>query len=92
MKRLVLVANVLLVVALLLAACGPTPEPQVIEVEKEVTRVVTEVVEVEKIATPTPEPEAPPVEGGKVIIRVGTGDSGEGAGDGGRCASYFFPL
>jgi len=30
----------LIVVSLLIAACGPTPEPQVVQVEKEVTRVV----------------------------------------------------
>jgi peptide/nickel transport system substrate-binding protein len=53
----------------LLAACGPTPEPQVVKetvivagtpevVEKEVTKVVTEEVEVEveKVVTPTAPP------------------------------------
>jgi len=43
-------------------------------VEKEVTKVVVE----EKVVTATPEPEEPPAEGAKTILRVGTGDSGEG--------------
>jgi hypothetical protein len=46
----------LIIASLILTACGPTPEPQVIietvvvqtEVEKEVEEVVTEVVEIEK--------------------------------------------
>jgi peptide/nickel transport system substrate-binding protein len=59
----------------LLAACGPTPEPQVVKetvivagtpevVEKEVTKVVTEQVEVEKVVTPTALP-------GRDVIIVG---------------------
>ncbi len=58
MKRLAVVLSLLIVVALLLGACGATPEPEVVEVEKvvketvvvekEVEKVVTEVVEVEK--------------------------------------------
>jgi peptide/nickel transport system substrate-binding protein len=70
--RKTLLACVSLVILLaLLAACGPTPEPQVVTqvvketvivagtpevVEKEVTKVVTEEVEVEKVVTPTPPP------------------------------------
>lgn len=82
----------LLMVAVLLisslAGCAtPTPEKEIVEVtkivevEKEVE--VTTVVEVEKTvevekevvvtATPVPAPE-----GGKIILRLGTGDSGEG--------------
>jgi acetolactate synthase small subunit len=68
-------------VAVLLAACA-TPTPQVIRetvivqgtpevVEKEVTTVV----EVEKVVTATPEPLP---DNAKIILRVGTGDSGEG--------------
>ena len=43
--------------------------PEVVEKE------VTSIVEVEKVITPTPEP---PPEEAKTILRVGTGDSGEG--------------
>jgi len=84
-------ALVFVLLAVLLANCGATPEPetvvvtQVVEKEVEVTRevpvekevVVTKEVEVEKevVVTATPEP-AP--EGAKTILRVGTGDSGEG--------------
>jgi multiple sugar transport system substrate-binding protein len=63
-------ASILVVASLLLSACGPTPEPETIE--KEVTVVVQTVV------TATAEPEEPPAEGAKMILRVGTGDSGEG--------------
>ncbi len=74
MKRKVVLASFLVAVVLVLAACGPTPEPQIIEtvVEKEVTVVV------ESVVTATPEPQAPAAEGSKIILRVGTGDSGEG--------------
>jgi multiple sugar transport system substrate-binding protein len=96
MKRIALAASVLIVAVILLAACGSTSEPVV--VEKQVTTIVretvretvvvqgtpevveeevTRIVEVEKVVTATPEPEAPG-EGGKIILRVGTGDSGEG--------------
>ncbi|MGD8626671.1 MAG: sugar ABC transporter substrate-binding protein [Anaerolineae bacterium] len=97
MKRFVWSAHLLVIVLLLIAACGPTPEPVV--VEREVTSVVretvketvivegtpqvvekevTQVVEIEKVVTATPEPEEAPAEGAKIILRVGTGDSGEG--------------
>jgi multiple sugar transport system substrate-binding protein len=61
------------VAALLLTACAA----QVVEVtvEKEVEVTVETQVEVEKVVTATPEPMA---EGAKIILRVGTGDSGEG--------------
>ncbi|MCL7454798.1 MAG: extracellular solute-binding protein [Anaerolineae bacterium] len=45
--------------------------PEVVE------EVITRIVEVEKVVTATPEPETPG-EGAKIILRVGTGDSGEG--------------
>lgn len=58
MKRLMLIANIIIVVAVLLSACA-TPTPEVVEkiVEKEVTREVEKVVEqvvtqiVEKVVT-----------------------------------------
>ena len=49
-KTLMLI-SVLVIPALLLAACGPTPEPQVVEVEKVVTQVVEVEKEVEKVVT-----------------------------------------
>src|SRR5574341_1683526 len=71
--QLLTVFLVLMLVALLLVACGPTPVPQVVKetvvVTKEVEKVVTQQVEVEitKVvkeevvvtATPQPEPTAP---------------------------------
>jgi len=89
MKRLAVIAN-LLVVVFLLVACGPTAEPVV--VEKEVTKVVKETVKETVVVAGTPEvvekevtvvavvtaTPPPPAEGAKVILRVGTGDSGEG--------------
>jgi multiple sugar transport system substrate-binding protein len=83
-KRLAILSAVA-VIALIVSSCA-TPSPQV--VEKEVTRVVKETVVVEetvivegtpqvveKVVTATPEPLA---EDAKIILRVGTGDSGEG--------------
>lgn len=67
--------------ASLVAGCAPTPTPEIITVEKTievpVDRVVEKTVEVVKevMVTPTAKPT---VEGGKTILRVGTGDSGEG--------------
>jgi multiple sugar transport system substrate-binding protein len=78
MKRLALLPGVLVVAALVLAACGPAPTPEVIEIEKEVPVEVTTIVEVETVVTATPEPTEPPAAGAKIILRVGTGDSGEG--------------
>ncbi len=73
----------LFVIVALVASCVPPPTPQekIIEVEKTVE--VEKIIEVEKtvevvkevVVTATPEPMA---EGGKIILRVGTGDSGEG--------------
>jgi multiple sugar transport system substrate-binding protein len=86
-------ALVFVMLVVLLTNCGPTPEPevvvvtQVVEKEVEVTRqvevekevVVTQEVEVEVerevVVTATPEPLP---EDAKTILRVGTGDSGEG--------------
>jgi multiple sugar transport system substrate-binding protein len=95
MKRLALFVNILSAVVLLISACGPTPEPQI--VEREVTKIVQETIRetvvvegtaeivekevtvvVETVVTATPEPAEPPDEETKVIIRAGTGDSGEG--------------
>jgi peptide/nickel transport system substrate-binding protein len=70
-KKLAILVILVMVAPLALAACGPTPEPVVIKetsvvvetvvVEKEgeaVIEEVTSVVEVEKVVTATPEPEA----------------------------------
>ena len=69
--KLLVVLVVLTMLTAGLAACGPTPEPQVVEkvvketvivavtpetVEKVVTEVVEKEVEVEKVVTATPEP------------------------------------
>ena len=69
-KKLAILAIAVMIVPLILTACGPTPEPVVIKetsvvvetvvVEKEgetVVQEVTSVVEVEKVVTATPEPE-----------------------------------
>jgi peptide/nickel transport system substrate-binding protein len=62
-KRTVLATFSLVIVLAMLAACGPTPEPQVIEkvvtqeVEKTVVETVVETVEVETVVTATAEPE-----------------------------------
>ncbi len=53
----------LIMVALLLASCGATPEPQIVEVEK----VVTQVVEVEKEVIVT---EIVEVEGKETVVEV----------------------
>ncbi len=90
-KSVVGLALVFVMLAVLLSNCGPTPEPQVVvvtqvtEKEVEVTREVevpkevevTREVEVEKevVVTATPEPVP---DDAKTILRVGTGDSGEG--------------
>lgn len=73
MRRLAVLIGAMCVIALLLGACVP----QVVEVpvEKEVQVTVETQVEVERIVTATPEPVP---EGAKIILRVGTGDSGEG--------------
>ncbi len=70
-KKLATLTVLVMIAPLVLAACGPTPEPVVIKetsvvvetvvVEKEGEEVqveVTKVVEVEKVVTATPEPEA----------------------------------
>ena len=71
-KRILILVGLVTILSLVLAACGPTPEPQIVketvvvteketvviteEKEVEVTKVVTE--EVEKVVTATPEPVA----------------------------------
>jgi peptide/nickel transport system substrate-binding protein len=47
MKRLVVVLSLIVVSALFLGACGPTPEPEVVEVEKTIVETVIQTVEVE---------------------------------------------
>jgi len=88
-RKLSIVSMALVAVLLvtLLTNCGPTPEPQIVEVTRVVEKQVaapttaaqivevTRVVEKEVVVTPTP---APVPEGAKTILRVGTGDSGEG--------------
>jgi multiple sugar transport system substrate-binding protein len=74
---------VAIMIASLVAGCAQTttPTPEVITVEKTVEvpveKTVVQTVEVikEVVVTPTA---APPAEGSKIILRVGTGDSGEG--------------
>ena len=69
-KKLAILTLVVMIAPMVLAACGPTPEPVVIKetsvvvetvvVEKEGQTVVeeaTKIVEVEKVVTATPEPE-----------------------------------
>ena len=75
MKRIVLYATVAIVLAGMLAGCELAPTPEVIE--REIPVEVTSVVEVtvETVVTATPEPLP---EDAKMILRVGTGDSGEG--------------
>ena len=67
MKRLAVVLSVVLVASMLLAACGPAPEPEVVEkvVTKEVEKTIVETVvetvevEVEKTVVETVEVEKP---------------------------------
>jgi multiple sugar transport system substrate-binding protein len=68
MKRFLTATSILVVAVMLLSACGTTATPQVIK--EQVTSVV--------VVTATPAPTQPPAAGAKVILRVGTGDSGEG--------------
>jgi ABC-type oligopeptide transport system substrate-binding subunit len=78
-KRLAILTVLVMIAPIILAACGPTPEPIVIKetsivvetvvVEKEgqtVVEEVTSVVEVEKVVTATPEPE--PTEPPKKVL------------------------
>jgi multiple sugar transport system substrate-binding protein len=78
MKKIGLLVSVLILAGLLLSACGSTPEPEVIVETVEVEKEITKVVEVEVVVTATPEPEEEPAQDAKMILRVGTGDSGEG--------------
>ena len=54
-KKTLLACVSLITLLALLAACGPTPEPQVVK-ETVVVEGTTEVVEVEKVVTPTAPP------------------------------------
>jgi len=84
MKCLVYLARILLIGAVLLAACGPAPTPetivvketvQVVETVKETVQVqVKEIVEVQ--VTPTPEPTAAPMKGGTLIAAYATDAKG----------------
>lgn len=81
MNKIVFRVSSLVLAVVLLAACA-TPTPQVIRetvivqgTPQVVEREVTKVVEVEKVVTATPEPRP---DDAKIILRVGTGDSGEG--------------
>lgn len=47
--------GLLIAISLLVTACGPTPEPQVVEVEKVVTQIVMETVKETVIVAGTPE-------------------------------------
>jgi multiple sugar transport system substrate-binding protein len=79
--RIAFHAILLALVAGLLAACGGAAAPPAAPVERtvvvEATVIVERTVEVprEVVVTPTPEPRP---EGVKTVLRVGTGDSGEG--------------
>jgi hypothetical protein len=50
-KSILVMLSLLVVMSLIVTACGPTPEPQIVEVPVEVTRVVveTQVVEGEAV-------------------------------------------
>jgi multiple sugar transport system substrate-binding protein len=80
-SRLAALTLVVILFTTLLAGCGATATPVTVEKTVEVEKVVEveKTVEVEVVkevlVTPTPEPLA---EGAKMILRVGTGDSGEG--------------
>jgi multiple sugar transport system substrate-binding protein len=75
-RAIVYVSLVVMLASVALNSCAPAT-PYVIEVPKEVVveQQVPVTVEVEKVVTATPEPLP---EGAKTILRVGTGDSGEG--------------
>ena len=70
--------TLLMVASLLLAACGPTPETEIVTevVEVEVEKEVTTVVEVEKVVTATAEPEPEPAEGKTLVIALGADATG----------------
>ncbi len=68
-KRLAILVVLVMVATTVLAACGPTPEPQVVTVPVEVTRIITEeggertiveTVVVEREVTPAPPTDVPP--------------------------------
>ena len=65
MKQIASIVGIVVAAVVLLSACGPTPSPQVVELETELPVEVTTVVEVavEKVVTATPEPAEPLPEG-----------------------------
>jgi peptide/nickel transport system substrate-binding protein len=78
------VLALIVVVTMMASACGATPAPQVVEVEKEVTRIVegtpivetiveTQVVKEEVIVEVTPTP--PPIPEGGYVTEVGFSDA-----------------
>jgi len=87
-KKLAILTLLVMIAPIVLAACGPTPEPvtivetsvvvETVVVEKEgevVVEEVTSVVEVEKVVTATPEPEPtepPPTEIEGLWYRIST--------------------
>jgi len=81
MKRVLFFISILLIAVVGLAACGTQEAPletvvvtQIVQGTPE-TVVVTQIVSEVVVVTPTPEP---PAEGAVTVVRVGTGDSGEG--------------
>jgi ABC-type glycerol-3-phosphate transport system substrate-binding protein len=89
MKRLAVLLVCTIALTGILAACGPAPQPEVIEkvVTREVEKLVTQVVQqqVEKVVTATPEPEAtpPPPPSGKIVVwgwEAALNDTLEGSG------------
>jgi peptide/nickel transport system substrate-binding protein len=78
-NRLITLVALVAMLGLSLAACGPTPEPQIIEKEVVVTKEVEKTVEVvvtqevEVVVTATPAPTAAPKAGG-VLIGARTSD------------------
>jgi multiple sugar transport system substrate-binding protein len=75
MKKAFAVSLVVILLATMLAACGPTPEPQTIIQTVEVEKTVVETVEVEKTVIETVEVEKEPVE--KTIIEFWSTDNEE---------------
>ncbi len=82
--RFTYIVVVVMILAAFIGGCAQTstlPTPEVVTIEKTVEvpveKIITQMVEVinQVVVTPTPEPTA---EGNKIILRVGTGDSGEG--------------
>ena len=71
------IVSALFILGALLAACGPAATPQTIVQKETVVVEKTVIVEVPKEVVVTATPVPKPAEA-KIILRVGTGDSGEG--------------